>query len=98
MFNRNLKQKVLELEESLQEQISLVDSIKNNVAYIEFTPEGIILTANSLFLSVVQFTSQEISGQHHRIFCARSMLIQGSITSFGRSYNQGRVFQELSRV
>ncbi|MDO6694145.1 PAS domain-containing methyl-accepting chemotaxis protein [Aliiglaciecola sp. 3_MG-2023] len=92
MFNRNLKQKVLELEESLQEQISLVDSIKNNVAYIEFTPEGIILTANSLFLSVVQFTSQEISGQHHRIFCAPEYVNSREYYEFWQKLQSGESF------
>ncbi|MEL6982528.1 MAG: PAS domain-containing methyl-accepting chemotaxis protein [Actinomycetota bacterium] len=35
---------------------------------IEFTPDGTILTANTLFLSLVGYSLAEIEGKHHRIF------------------------------
>ncbi|GAC13897.1 methyl-accepting chemotaxis protein [Aliiglaciecola lipolytica] len=69
MFNRNLKEQIVALESSLSEQVSLVKSIQKHVAYIEFTPEGTILMANSLFLSVVHYDKDEVIGQHHRMFC-----------------------------
>lgn len=48
---------------------ALVDSIKNSVAFIEFTPDGTIKDANSLFLGAVGYSLEEIRGQHHRMFC-----------------------------
>ncbi|PKF61136.1 pili assembly chaperone [Psychromonas sp. psych-6C06] len=47
----------------------IFNSIKQSVAYIEFTPEGKIVDANDNFLHTVGFTIDEIKGQHHRIFC-----------------------------
>ncbi|MFD2015904.1 PAS domain S-box protein [Vibrio olivae] len=37
--------------------------------FIEFTPDGHILYANELLLSVVGYTLSEVKGQHHRILC-----------------------------
>lgn len=47
-------------------------ALEANVACIEFTPEGIILRANALFLNAMGYTEQEIVNQHHRIFCEKS--------------------------
>jgi methyl-accepting chemotaxis protein len=38
-------------------------------AIIEFTLDGIVLTANDNFLGAVGYTLDEIKGKHHRIFC-----------------------------
>lgn len=38
-------------------------------AIIEFTPDGIILTANENFLQVTGYSLDEIVGKHHRMFC-----------------------------
>ncbi|MCB0337564.1 MAG: PAS domain-containing methyl-accepting chemotaxis protein, partial [Bdellovibrionales bacterium] len=38
-------------------------------AFIEFKPDGTILSANNLFCRAVQYSLSEIKGQHHRIFC-----------------------------
>ena len=37
-------------------------------AIIEFTPEGIILDANQMFLDAVGYSLEEIKGKHHSIF------------------------------
>ncbi|MEM6687873.1 MAG: PAS domain-containing methyl-accepting chemotaxis protein [Planctomycetota bacterium] len=37
-------------------------------AVIEFTPEGIILDANSLFFDTMGYSIEEIRGKHHRMF------------------------------
>lgn len=46
-----------------------LDAIRQNIGYIEFTPEGRILDVNDLFLAVVGFSRDEVIGQHHRMFC-----------------------------
>ena len=38
-------------------------------ASIEFTPDGIIQTANQNFLETTGYELDEVLGQHHRIFC-----------------------------
>lgn len=54
------------------EHESELAAIKSNVAYISFTPDGVITDANNLFLQTTKYSLQEIIGQHHRIFCEDS--------------------------
>ncbi|MBN45140.1 MULTISPECIES: methyl-accepting chemotaxis protein [unclassified Methylophaga] len=44
-------------------------ALNRSMAIIEFTPDGQILKANDNFLSVVGYTSEQVVGNHHRIFC-----------------------------
>ena len=47
----------------------ILESLKNSVAFIAFTPDGTILDANTNFLNAVGYTLDEIKGKHHSIFC-----------------------------
>ncbi|QGY32090.1 methyl-accepting chemotaxis protein [Pantoea cypripedii] len=47
-----------------------INAIKQHVAWIEFLPDGEILSANPQFLEVTGYTLSEIQGKHHRIFCS----------------------------
>lgn len=47
-----------------------INAIRQHVAWIEFTPEGEIVDANALFLTLTGYQLQEIQGQHHRLFCS----------------------------
>ncbi|MFC3137503.1 methyl-accepting chemotaxis protein [Shewanella submarina] len=71
MFNFKSKQDQApsSASSSAQMDTALVDSIKNSVAFIEFTPDGTIKDANNLFLNAVGYSIDEIRGQHHRMFC-----------------------------
>jgi methyl-accepting chemotaxis protein len=51
-----------------KEDYQLLQAIINNFAYIEFTPDSTILTANDLFCKAVEYQQSEIVGQKHRIF------------------------------
>lgn len=57
------------LQEKIQEHENKQNALWNSVGLIEFTPDGIILAANPLFLDVVNYSSSDIVGQHHRMFC-----------------------------
>lgn len=46
-----------------------IDAINRAQAVIEFTPDGNIITANEPFLSTTGYSLEELTGQHHRIFC-----------------------------
>ncbi|WP_122830161.1 PAS domain-containing protein, partial [Pseudomonas viridiflava] len=54
------------------ENQSLIDAIGRSMAVIEFTPQGQILNANDNFLRTVQYSREEIIGQHHSMFCHRA--------------------------
>jgi methyl-accepting chemotaxis protein len=46
-------------------------AIGKSQAVIEFTLDGVILTANSNFLNVLGYTLDEVKGKHHSIFVER---------------------------
>ncbi len=43
--------------------------IVDSVPYIEFTPNGEIIKANSLLLDAVGYSGAEVEGKHHRVLC-----------------------------
>ncbi len=57
------------LREELQQSEHKIAALWNNVGLIEFTPGGIILTANPLFLGIVDYQADEVINRHHRMFC-----------------------------
>lgn len=48
---------------------SVITAFSKSMAMIEFDPQGNILTANENFLQTMEYSLQDIVGQHHRIFC-----------------------------
>ena len=46
-----------------------INAIKKHVAWIEFLPDGEIISANQQFLDLSGYSLSEIQGKHHRIFC-----------------------------
>ncbi len=44
-------------------------AVQQQIPLIEFSPQGEILQANALFLQAVGYSSVELAGAHHRIFC-----------------------------
>lgn len=47
---------------------AMLAALNRSQAVIEFTPEGIIKSANENFLSVMGYRLEEVMGQHHRMF------------------------------
>jgi len=71
------EQKTIDELNALQEEMARrqadmdaqMDAINSTSAYVEFTSEGEIITANDLFLQTMKYMLSEIKGKHHRIFC-----------------------------
>lgn len=61
--------KANELQAELKMGRDQMAAINSANAYIEFNPDGTIVRANELFLKATKFSSGEIEGKHHRIFC-----------------------------
>ncbi|MCS6174074.1 methyl-accepting chemotaxis protein [Shewanella baltica] len=70
MFNSSLRKSLEVSENKRQEAESVIDAIKQSIATVEFTPEGKVLDANTLFLKVVGYSLNEVVGQHHKLFCS----------------------------
>lgn len=47
---------------------ALLDALDRSQAFIEFKPDGTIITANNNFLAAMGYRLDEIKGKHHRIF------------------------------
>lgn len=67
---------------------AVVQAISASQAMIEFTPDGMILTANQNFLDAMGYSLQEISGRHHKMFVD---------PSYGESFEYQTFWQELAR-
>jgi len=69
MFHNKLKKELADNKKELSEAKAIINSIKNSVATIEFTPEGIIIDVNEHFLNIAGYQKNEVIGQHHSAMC-----------------------------
>lgn len=83
-------QKQVEADKALH----ILESLKESVAYIEFTPEGIILDANKNFLDAVGYTLNEIVGKHHHIFCDKTYTQSNEYRSFWKNLASGKAIKD----
>lgn len=90
MFNRGLVNQIDQLERELNTYRALVQSIQSNVAYIEFTPQGQVLMANTPFLAVMGYQEQEVVGHHHRKFCQQRYAQSREYQQFWQDLQRGR--------
>ncbi len=73
-----------------EENKAKMDAINSTAAYIEFTPQGKILTANNLFVQALGYSSlDEIVGQHHRMFCDKEYIKTAEYAKFWEDLSQG---------
>jgi len=91
MFNNQIKKELADCKAMLKEVTSIVESIKASVATIEFTPEGKILTANALFLSIAGYEESEVVGKPHSIMCHPEYVNSNAYKSFWENLRQGNV-------
>ncbi|HQT86075.1 MAG: hypothetical protein B7Z58_13005 [Acidiphilium sp. 37-64-53] len=74
-------------------------AISRSQAMIEFTPDGLIITANENFTGAIGYDLQEIIGKHHRIFVEPAYRDSPEYAKFWADLNNGE-FQaaEFRRV
>ena len=46
----------------------IIVALSRSQAFIEFEPDGTIITANANFLSVMGYDVDEVTGRHHTMF------------------------------
>ncbi|YCA18527.1 PAS domain-containing methyl-accepting chemotaxis protein [Vibrio sp. AK197] len=91
MFNsKKLTKRIASLEHDMEDLAAFKASIKSQVPFIEFTPDGHILYANELLLSVVGYTLSEVKGQHHRILCFPEDAAKPEYKKFWDDLGKGR--------
>lgn len=72
----------------------ILQSIKSAAAFIEFTPDGTIIDANSHFLNVVGYSLDELKGKHHKIFCDAQYAKSPEYSSFWRQLATGQMLTD----
>ena len=82
-----------------ENDLVVLNSLKQSQAYIEFTLEGKIIDANDIFLAEMGYLKQEVLGFHH------SMLVEPDYTAsieykhFWRDLSHGKAQQqEFARI
>ena len=71
------------------EAIATLEAISKSLAVIEFTPQGMILTANPNFCGAVGYDLTEIVGQHHRMFAEPSYASSSEYRAFWERLGRG---------
>lgn len=76
-----------------------LDEINRTQGVIEFDANGLVLTANKNFLSIMGYELAELRGQHHRTFVEPAYADSAEYRQFWRELNEGR-FQtaEFKRI
>lgn len=73
----------------LQEAQDIVRSLNQNLASIEFRPDGTILKANDHFLKALGYELSEVAGKHHRIFCTPEFTKSDEYLTFWSDLSKG---------
>ena len=60
---------VTQSQVALKSNNAILQALDKSLAVIEFTPDGIIITANENFQKTMGVTLKSIVGQHHKMFC-----------------------------
>ena len=92
MFNSHRKADLLEnqrLNGSLNDMAAKVQAISRSMAIIEFAPDGTILEANDNFSRVMGYSSEEVRGKHHRLFCEQAYAKGSEYSRFWRDLASG---------
>ncbi|PYC22762.1 pili assembly chaperone [Aquipseudomonas alcaligenes] len=97
MLGIGLKDELTRHKSQLAQANHLIAAIRRALAVIEFSPSGEILDANPLFLSVVGYELNELTGRHHRMFCPQSYAESLEYKQFWNRLAQGESFSSRYR-
>lgn len=94
MFNIVSSEKITKLIEDRDNLRRALNTIKQNVAFVELTTNGHITWANEKFLSIMGYTFDEIQNRHHSLFCQSGVRGPTEHTLFWSTLAQGHVISD----
>lgn len=97
MFNSKLKKLYESRGIDLADKQQQLQALREHVAFIEFTPEGGIVDANPLFLSLMGYSLERLAGQHHRVFCSANDAGAPAYQRFWSELAQGKAHSGVFR-
>lgn len=90
------------LSKASAEMMSILNGINATMATIEFTPDGHVITANSIFLRSMKYTLDDIHGVHHRKFVPADILQSNEYKTFWSRLASGEsikgIFKRVSQT
>ncbi len=93
---------VIQFKHESNNGTAVLEALDRLQARIEFTPDGIVQTANQNFLSALGYSLSEIQGQHHRMFCEESYRAGSDYREFWAKLNRGEAqsgeFMRISKA
>jgi methyl-accepting chemotaxis protein len=84
-----LSKNVTNPEVSQNDSNGLINAINRVQAVIEFSLDGIIISANENFLNTVGYNLEEVKGKHHRIFCEPTYSSSPEYQAFWQKLGRG---------
>lgn len=66
-----------------------LNAIASQIGYIEFSPSGIVESANDILLSNIGYERQELIGKHHRLLCDASYTASAEYQRFWDDLGRG---------
>lgn len=80
---------------------NVYNAINSNIAWIEFSPDGSILSASKVFLDIMGYRLEEVQNQHHRIFCKKEYTDTAEYRDFWQRLAKGEpkrgVYERVSK-
>tara|TARA_Y100000815_G_scaffold245128_1_gene243831 strand:+ start:2962 stop:3378 length:417 start_codon:yes stop_codon:yes gene_type:complete len=94
MFGSRQRAALQQARQELDNKNSIIEAIRQNLAWIEFSPKGVILDANPAFLDVVGYRLDEVRGQPHSMFCAPQLVASAEYKRFWQRLADGESFSD----
>lgn len=89
------------IRESTQvlEETAVLAALEQSLAMIEFNMQGEVLWANEQFARTMGYSSSELVGKHHRMFCSSDFADSQEYGAFWDHLRNGKPFQQkIARV
>lgn len=93
--------RIIKIATDISEQIrreqaehSVMTAIDRSMAVIEFSLNGLIISANENFLKTMDYSIDEILGQHHAMFCSPAYTTSPEYSAFWAKLNRGEFISD----
>lgn len=91
-FKRKHEERVAALENALHPLQDVFASMHRTMAVIEFSPDGLVLSANANFCAATGYSEAELQGRHHRTLCDERYAQGSEYSQFWQRLRQGESF------
>ncbi|GAA4215447.1 methyl-accepting chemotaxis protein [Sagittula sp. NFXS13] len=86
-------------DQTIGAQEAIFQIVERTQAVIHFSPDGIVLAANNLFVDALGYTTEEVVGLHHSVFVQRKFRETQAYQDFWQKLRDGEFFtDEFPRV